>query len=187
MNCPSCGTPNQDNNRFCTSCGKTLHNAAKTGLSPAIIGGTIAAILVVVTIAAIIVAGAWFFISEESSGDAEKTAGSTQGTVLQSVTDANFNTLVLASQKPVVVDCFAYWCGPCRMIAPVLEDLNSSMSDRVTFLKADVDQVQFVADYDVQSIPTLLLFKNGKVVHKLIGLQTRDDITKAIETHLLQP
>src|SRR6201999_2598856 len=92
------------------------------------------------------------------------------------VTDANFETEVLKSDKPVLVDFWAPWCGPCKMIAPLIDQLATEQSTRFRVGKLNVDDAQAVASkYGVSSIPTLLVFKNGEVVQKLMGGNTRKD------------
>src|SRR5436190_22876137 len=89
---------------------------------------------------------------------------------LANVTDANFESEVLKSSQPVLIDFWATWCAPCRAIAPVVESLAAQYKDKVKVGKLDVDHNQKVAgQFGVRSIPTLLLFKGGKVVEQLVG------------------
>jgi thioredoxin 1 len=86
------------------------------------------------------------------------------------VTDDNFEEEVLRSEKPVLVDFWAAWCGPCRMIAPVIEELANDNWDKMKFVKLNVDENQKMpANYGVMSIPTLIVFEKGEVKKKLVG------------------
>lgn len=92
---------------------------------------------------------------------------------------------VLRSNIPVLVDFWADWCGPCRMVAPVLEELAGEYDGKVRFLKLNVDENQDVArEYEIYSIPTLLLFKDGQVVGQHIGAAPKDVIRRFIEESL---
>ncbi|MYZ50206.1 thioredoxin [Propylenella binzhouense] len=98
------------------------------------------------------------------------------------VTDASFDTDVLAASQPVVVDFWAEWCGPCKMIAPHLEAIAGEMGDRVKIVKLNVDENQHTAiKYGVRSIPTLIMFKNGEAVDMKIGAGAKSDLQKWID------
>jgi thioredoxin 1 len=90
------------------------------------------------------------------------------------VTDKTFATEVLGSDKLVLVDFWATWCGPCRMVAPVLEEIAEEYSDTISIAKLDVDENQATArDYQVLSIPTLILFKGGEPVKQIVGAKPK--------------
>ena len=92
-------------------------------------------------------------------------------------TDANFEAEVLSSDKPVLVDFFADWCGPCKMQAPIIEEIATEIGDKAKVGKLDVDvNSQTAQKYSVMSIPTLIIFKDGKEVEKMMGVQTKDSL-----------
>lgn len=99
-------------------------------------------------------------------------------------TDANFKTDVLESQNLSVIDFWAEWCGPCRAIAPVIEELAKEYSGKVNVGKVNVDQnPQVSMNYGITSIPAILFVKGGKVVDKLVGAQPKANFVKKIEQH----
>jgi thioredoxin 1 len=101
------------------------------------------------------------------------------------VSDDTFEKEVLQASQPVLVDFYADWCGPCRAIAPIVEEIARELSDRLKVVKLDVDQNPETAmQYGVQSIPTLLIFKNGKEVERLIGYMSKTKLLSKIEPHL---
>jgi thioredoxin 1 len=103
---------------------------------------------------------------------------------LPEVTDTNFQAEVLESTEPVLVDFWAPWCGPCRIVAPHLEELDSEREDlRVVKLNTD-DNPETAARYNVMSIPTLLLFKNGQVAHQIIGALPKNRLVQELEPAL---
>jgi thioredoxin 1 len=96
--------------------------------------------------------------------DAEKAGGTIE------VSDASFSAEVLSSNKPVLVDFWAAWCGPCKMIAPVLEEIAAERADQLTIAKLDVDvNPETARDFQVVSIPTMILFKDGQPVKRIVG------------------
>jgi thioredoxin 1 len=102
------------------------------------------------------------------------------------VTDASFQVEVLESEKPVVVDFWAPWCGPCRVVSPVLEEINSEREDlRVVKVNVDENQ-QTAAAYEILSIPTMILFKNGELVKKVIGAYPKARLVAELEPALAE-
>ncbi|MSQ25952.1 MAG: thioredoxin [Dehalococcoidia bacterium] len=101
------------------------------------------------------------------------------------VNDTNFDQQVLKSSIPVVVDFWAVWCGPCRMIAPIVEELANEYEGRVQFAKLNVDDNPRVStQFGIRSIPTLLVFKDGKPVDQIVGAVPRREVVKRVEAVL---
>ena len=101
------------------------------------------------------------------------------------ITDDSFKSEVTDSPVPVLVDFWAPWCGPCKMIAPVLEEISQEYEGKAKIVKINIDENQNTpAQFGVRSIPTLILFKNGNEVEKIIGAQGKDKLTALIDSAL---
>ncbi len=97
------------------------------------------------------------------------------------VTTETFKKEVLESEKPVIVDFWAQWCRPCLMLAPVLEEIEMDIPDKVKVVKVNVDEEGYLANqYRISSIPTILLFENGKLKNQVIGLMRKEDLLKRL-------
>ena len=101
------------------------------------------------------------------------------------ITDATFQEVVLKSDKPVLVDFWAVWCGPCRMLGPIIEEVAADFEGKAIVGKVDVDNNQQVSvDYGIRNIPTVLIFKNGEVVDKIVGVVPKETIAEKLSAHL---
>lgn len=101
------------------------------------------------------------------------------------VNDSNFESEVLQSEKPVMVDFYAAWCGPCKMITPFLEEISEEMEDEVKICKLDIDEsIDIAQQYGVISIPTLIMFRDGKAVAKNVGALPKPEIEEFINSNL---
>jgi thioredoxin 1 len=104
---------------------------------------------------------------------------------ITTLTDATFDEVVGSADKPLLVDFWAEWCGPCKMIAPILEEFADEQSEKFVIGKLDVDvNVATATKYSVMSIPTLLLFKNGEVVARLVGAKPKGALLQEITANL---
>jgi thioredoxin 1 len=102
------------------------------------------------------------------------------------VTDANFKSEVIESDKPVLVDFWAPWCGPCRMVAPIVDELSEEYDGKVKFVKLNTDDnVQTASAFGIRSIPTLLVFKGGEVAGQIVGFRPKSDLKKRLDAVLV--
>jgi thioredoxin 1 len=104
---------------------------------------------------------------------------------VQTFTDANFETEVIASPGPVLVDFWAPWCGPCKMIAPTIDAVATEYSGKVRVGKLNTDDnPQVASSYSISAIPTVLLFKGGQIVDRFVGIVPKDKLTNSLNSHL---
>jgi thioredoxin 1 len=105
--------------------------------------------------------------------------------VIVEINDSNFTDEVLSSDKPVLVDFWAPWCGPCRMLSPIIEELSVEYIDMLKIVKINTDEnISLSSKFQITSIPCLILFKNGISVQKMIGFKPKGDIKKIIDSVL---
>lgn len=101
------------------------------------------------------------------------------------ITDQSFQETVLNSDKPVLVDFWAAWCGPCRMLGPIIEEVANDFEGKAIVGKVDVDNNQQISvDYGIRNIPTVLIFKNGEVVDKIVGVAPKEVIAEKLNAYL---
>lgn len=117
--------------------------------------------------------------TNQSSGEAS------HATALVKLTAASFDQQVLQSDKPVLVDFYATWCGPCKRMEPIVHDLAGNYAGRAVVAQIDVDQAQEIAArYGIQYLPTFAVFKNGQVVEQLVGAQSKEDLAAKLDAVL---
>jgi thioredoxin 1 len=115
----------------------------------------------------------------------EKTEVPAMSEQIKYVSDASFEADVLKSDKPVLVDFWAEWCGPCKMIAPILDEVSKDYGEKVQIAKINVDENQGVpAKFGIRGIPTLILFKNGAVAAQKVGALSKSQLTAFLDSHL---
>ena len=103
----------------------------------------------------------------------------------KTTTDASFTADVLQSDKPVLVDFWAEWCGPCKMVAPVLEEIASENGEKLSVVKLNIDENPGTArDYQIMSIPTMAVFQGGKIVKQIVGAKPKAAILRDLESYL---
>ena len=105
----------------------------------------------------------------------------------QEVTDANFREIVLQSKKPVLVDFWAPWCGPCRMISPIIDEIGQEYANSLTTVKLNTDEnLQTASEYGITSIPALYIFKDGKVAKTIIGARPKPALLEELKEFIPQ-
>lgn len=100
----------------------------------------------------------------------------------QNVTAANFTEVVLNSEKPVLVDFWAEWCGPCRMVGPILDEIGAEYAEKITIVKVNVDEEpHLAAEYQITGIPAMKVFQNGKIVKEMVGAKPKPALLADLE------
>lgn len=105
--------------------------------------------------------------------------------MIKHINEKEFNMEVLKEEGIVVVDFFATWCGPCKMLAPVFEQAGEEMKNDATFLKVDIDQsLELAQQFRISTVPTMMIFKDGKPVETLVGFMPKERIVQKVKSHL---
>src|SRR5512141_2325042 len=121
----------------------------------------------------------------ESVGDQEIWGGRMASDAIMEITDSNFDQMVLKADEPVLIDFWAAWCGPCRALAPIVDEVAQTYQGKVKIGKMDVDKNASTPQrYGVRGIPTLLIFKGGQVREQIVGYVPRETIEKALDKNL---
>lgn len=104
---------------------------------------------------------------------------------MDSINDANFQDIIKKSDKPVLVDFWADWCMPCKMIAPILEELNSEYKNKINIVKMNIDEnTETPQQYGITSIPTIIIFKEGNAVETLVGALPKNQLQEILKKHI---
>ncbi|MCH5139074.1 thioredoxin [Clostridiaceae bacterium UIB06] len=105
--------------------------------------------------------------------------------MINEIKDTNFDETIKNTSEPVIVDFWASWCGPCKMLAPIIDEISGELGDKAKFFKLNVDENPVTStQYKIASIPTVMILKNGEVVDTLVGFRPKDAIKSAIEKHV---
>lgn len=103
--------------------------------------------------------------------------------MIKDITDDTFEQDVLKSDKPVIVDFWASWCGPCKSLAPVFDSVAAEMEDKITFTKVNIDETEIAQKFSVRAVPTLMIFKDGKVIAQRSGAARKADLEAFITSN----
>jgi thioredoxin 1 len=121
----------------------------------------------------------------DHNGSASRRKDTMASENVQELTDANFDAVVGGTEHPVLVDFWAEWCGPCRMLAPTIQALADELQDKAVIAKLNVDENPTVpGTYGIRSIPALLVFKGGQLVDQTVGVQSKDALKRLLERHI---
>ena len=124
-------------------------------------------------------------MSENTERVAGESFGTAPGANIEHVTDESFEAAVLGADRPVLVDYWAEWCGPCKMIAPILEEIADEYGDRIKVCKLDIDEnAQTPPKYGIRGIPTLMLFRDGEVEATKVGALSKSQLAAFLESNI---